>query len=156
VLSKDFKKAVGKFPTGVTVISTVYNTKLWGFTANSFVSVSLEPQLVSFCLNKNAGSFQAFFNSNYFTISILASDQAEISKNFASKSEDKFANIDYKLTNDTKIPLIMGAVCHIECSKFEQFECGDHVIFVGEVANAEINDNKSPLVYFAKSYTELG
>ena len=153
--SEEFKKAVGKFPTGVTVISATHDNKLWGFTANSFVSVSLEPKLISFCLSKSAGSFPAFNSVRHFTISILASDQEEISKNFARKAEDKFKNIDYTFTNDTKIPLITGAVCDIECSKFEQFECGDHVIFVGEVTKTEVDQNKSPLVYFAKSYREL-
>lgn len=153
--SEEFKQAVGKFPTGVTVISTLHANKLWGFTANSFVSVSLEPQLVSFCHGKNAGSFHAFNNAKYFTISILASDQSGISKNFARQAEDKFENIDYKLTHDTRIPLITGAVCHIECSKFKQFECGDHVIFIGEVTKITVDKDKSPLVYFAKSYREL-
>lgn len=152
---EEFKKAVGKFPTGVTVISTNHGGKLWGFTANSFVSVSLDPQLVSFSLSKKAGSFEAFSSAEYFAVNILASDQAEISKHFAHKSADKFANARYKLSAEKALPLIEGAVCYIQCSKFKQFECGDHFMFIGEVIKAETDEAKSPLVYFAKSYREL-
>jgi flavin reductase (DIM6/NTAB) family NADH-FMN oxidoreductase RutF len=152
---EEFKKAVGKFPTGVTVISTNHGGKLWGFTANSFVSVSLDPQLISFSLSKKAGSFSAFSNAEYFLVNILASDQAEISKHFAHKSDDKFANIDYRLSSGKSLPLINGSVCYIECSKFKQLECGDHVMFIGEVLKAETDEEKSPLVYFAKTYREL-
>lgn len=152
---EEFKKAVGKFPTGVTVISTNHGGKLSGFTANSFVSVSLDPQLVSFSLSKRAGSFEAFSSAEYFAVNILACDQAGVSKHFAHKSDNKFENIRYKLSKEKFLPLIDGAVCYIQCSRFRQFECGDHFMFIGEVIKAETDEKKSPLVYFAKSYREL-
>lgn len=151
---EEFKKSVGKFPTGVTIISTLYNSMMWGFTANSFVSVSLTPSLVSFCLSKNSGSFLAFNNSNHFAISILASDQAFVAKHFATKISDKFSSIEYQ-AGFFGSPLIQGSVCHIECSKYDQFECGDHVIFIGEVKQTKTDEKKLPLVYFAKSYQSI-
>ena len=153
--NEEFKEAVGEFPTGITVISTCYDKKLWGFTANSFVSVSLTPPLVSFCLNKESRSFDAFHKTEYFAINILASDQASTSKHFAHKGVDKFLNIQHELSNLFGNPLISGAICFIECQKYKQFECGDHVIFVGEVVRTQINQSKSPLLYFAKSYKEI-
>jgi len=155
VHNEEFKEAVGKFPTGVTVISTVDDNKLWGFTANSFVSVSLKPSLISFCLNIESGSFQAFNQAENFAISILASDQADISKHFAHKGIDKFSNIKHEVSNSSGVPLVTGAVCFIECKKYKQFECGDHMIFVGEVIKTKIDQTKFPLVYFAKSYKEI-
>ncbi len=152
---EEFKQAAGKFPTGVCVITTSFNDLLWGFTANSFVSVSLVPPLVSFCLNKEAGSFRAFSSSKYFSINILASDQQEIAKRFAHSLPDKFANVDYKLGTESKTPLITGATSFIECRKIKEFECGDHFIFVGEVLQINIEKTKSPLLYFAKSYREM-
>lgn len=155
VRSEEFKEAVGKFPTGVAIISTANNGNLWGFTANSFVSVSLSPPLVSFCLDKESGSFEAFSRAEYFAVSILANDQADIAKHFAHKSSDKFLNIDHKIMDFSGTPLVVGAVCFIECRKYNQFECGDHFIFVGEVMKTTINDKKSPLLYFAKTYQEM-
>lgn len=152
---EDFKKAVGKFPTGVCVITTSYNDLLWGFTANSFVSVSLAPPLVSFCLNKGAGSFKAFISSRYFAINILSNNQREIARQFSQSVSDKFADVDYILSAESQIPLIIGATSLIECKKFKQFECGDHYVFIGEVVKINVDESKTPLLYFAKSYREI-
>lgn len=152
---EEFKKAVGKFPTGVCVITTSFNDILWGFTANSFVSVSLAPPLVSFCLNKKAGSFDAFIGSKYFSISILSCNQQEMAKQFSRSIPDKFTNVDYQLGAESKTPLITGAASFIQCKKFKELECGDHFIFIGEVVQIAVDENKSPLLYFAKSYREM-
>ncbi len=153
--SKEFKEAVGKFPTGITVISTAYNNKLWGFTANSFVSVSLSPFLVSFCINKQAGSVEAFKSADHFAISVLSEDQSDISNHFASYKEDKFAEIRHDIGDASKVPLVFGAVSFIECKKYNMFECGDHFIFVGEVIATKVDKTKSPLLYFARSYLNI-
>lgn len=152
---EDFKKAVGKFPTGVCVITTSFNDILWGFTANSFVSVSLAPPLVSFCLNKEAGSFKAFVGSKHFAVNILASDQQEIAKQFSHSLSNKFVNVDYKLSEELQTPLISGVTSLIECKKFKEFECGDHFIFISEVVRINVDESKAPLLYFAKSYREM-
>ncbi len=151
----EFKNAVGKFPTGICVITTNHEDKLYGFTANSFASVSLSPALISFCLSKEAGSFDAFFNNHFFCINILASDQSDVANHFATKNIDKFQNIDYKLSANNKLPIINGALSVLECSKFKAFECGDHYIFVGEVQNAAAKDGKDPLLYYGKSYKNI-
>ena len=153
--NEKFKLAVGKCPTGVTVVSTSWDSKLWGFTANSFASVSLTPPVISFCLNKESGSFGAFLKTKYFAVNILASDQVEISKHFANNGFNKFKNIHYRIGYFSKSPLISGTVCTIECKKYNKFECGDHFIFVGEVVKTKINEKKLPLLYFARSYPEF-
>lgn len=153
--SEEFKAAVGKFPTGVTVVSTFFDDKLWGFTANSFTSVSLEPRLISFCLDKEASSFPVFKETSYFSVSVLSSNQSDISKHFASRISDKFRSIEYEIGEYSNSPLISGAISFIECKKYNQFECGDHFIFIGEVGKAVIDETKSPLLYYAKSYTGL-
>jgi 3-hydroxy-9,10-secoandrosta-1,3,5(10)-triene-9,17-dione monooxygenase reductase component len=150
---EEFKAAVGKFPTGVAVVSTKFQDQLCGFTSNTFTSVSLEPSLVSFCLDKKAGSIGAFLRSDHFGISILSADQVDISKHFASKIIDKFDGINYKIASATGVPLINEAVCTIECIKYQQIECGDHYIFIGEVKKTSIDNTKAPLIYFAKSYS---
>lgn len=152
---EEFKAAAGKYPTGVTIISTEYNGQLYGFTANSFTSVSLEPKLISFCLNIKAGSFNAFLNSKHFVINILANNQHAIASRFASSISDKFENIDYD-ESQFGIPLIKGALSFLECQKYDQIQAGDHYIFIGEVTKSTIdNSDNSPLIYFGRSYREL-
>lgn len=151
----DYKAAVGKYPTGVTVISTIYNKIEFGFTANSFTSVSLEPPIVSFCLNVKAGSIEAFKKSSFFTASILAFDQGGISDHFASHIENKFEGIDYYYGANSNCPIINGAVSYIECKKLNMFEAGDHIIFTGEVLAVKVCNDKNPLVYFARGYRNI-
>ena len=155
MLIDDFKQSVGKFPTGVTIITTDYNDKLWGFTANSFTSVSLNPALISFCLSKNTNSIKAFNNTELFAINILSGEQASLSQHFANSKIDKFADIDYIIGKHSKAPLLLETISYIECKKYSQYECGDHVIFIGEVVNVFIDHTKSPLLYYAKSYREI-
>lgn len=155
--SREFKAAVGKYPTGISVISTKHNDKFYGFTANTFTSVSLEPALISFCLNIKAGSFDAFLNAKYFAVNILSSDQVDIAIRFASSNANKFENIDFT-ENSFDIPLISNVLSCIECEKYKQIECGDHYIFIGSVLKVKVNndlDGSTPLIYYGKSYKEL-
>ena len=69
--SDEFKAAVGKYPTGITIVSTKHDNRFYGFTANSFTSVSLDPALISFCLNVKSASFDAFFNTKFDKINYL-------------------------------------------------------------------------------------
>ncbi|WPY01371.1 Flavin reductase family domain protein [Candidatus Trichorickettsia mobilis] len=146
---------MGCLPTGITVVSTNYERQLLGFTANSFTSVSLSPPLILFCLNKNAGSIAAFQSSSVFAISILAANQVEISKHFSTSQPNKFSSINYQIGKITSCPLIIDAVCWVECKKYQEYEGGDHLIFVGEVLNTTINNDRQPLVYFSRNYREL-
>lgn len=155
VTSQEFRQATGKFPTGVTIITTSYHNRLWGFTANSFTSVSLNPQLVSFCLYNQASSFKAFTESKYFAVSILANDQQALSIKFSNQTQNKFDSVQYTLGDYSKSPLLSGAISCIECKKYNLFDCGDHCIFIGRVQQVFINKFKSPLVYYTKSYTDL-
>ncbi len=155
VNSKQFKQALSTLATGVTVITTLYNNKLFGFTADSFTSVSLLPPLVSFCLDKKSFSISAFAGSECFAVSILAENQEDISRHFSKFNTDKFAGISYDLGQITNCPLIEGAVCHIECNKFSQYEAGDHVILIGEVISTMVNSNVKPLVHCLRQYRGL-
>lgn len=150
----DYKAVVGKYPTGVTVISTKYHETIFGFTSNSFTSVSLEPPIVSFCLNKKSGSLAAFKASEHFAVSILAFDQGDIANHFASSSIDKFGMVqNYQAISGC--PIVDGAVSYVDCKKLNMFEVGDHVIFTGEALEVKICNDKKPLLYFARSYNSL-
>ena len=153
--NEEFKEAVGRFLTGITIITTSHGGKLCGFTANSFTSVSLSPMLVSFCLNKESGSFDAFKATKHFSINILAEDQAEISRHFAKSGDNKFSEVNYEISSITGTPLISEAASFIECEKYNEFECGDHFIFIGKAIVTKVDKTKSPLLYFEKSYFSI-
>ena len=150
-----FKTALSKMPTGVTVISTSYDEELFGFTSNSFASVSLQPSLISFCLEKSARSITAFSSTTHFTVSILNEYQKDISKHFAAHIEDKFQAFPYQLSKYSQCPFIEGALCWLECKKVTQYEGGDHLIFIGEVIDTIINKEQNPLIYFEKEYRSI-
>jgi flavin reductase (DIM6/NTAB) family NADH-FMN oxidoreductase RutF len=155
VNESDFKKSLSKLAAGVSVIATNDQDRLFGFTASSLTSVSLKPPLVSFCLNKDATSLSAFNSSKFFSVSILAEKHEEISKHFANHLEDKFAQFDYHLGAFSNCPLIEGAITWLECEKVQEFVVGDHIIFIGEVKTAEVNNDLNPLIYYARNYRRL-
>jgi flavin reductase (DIM6/NTAB) family NADH-FMN oxidoreductase RutF len=148
----EYKAAVGKFPTGVTVISTNFGGEMLGFTANSFTSVSLNPPIVSFCLDKKAGSLEGFKGSTHFAVNILASDQKDISMHFASKVKNKFEGINHFVSESSNCPILQGVASYIECKTQNVFDCGDHFIFTGQALAVKVFDDKAPLIYFARNY----
>ena len=114
---KDFRRALSQFPTGVTVITTLdAEGNPVGVTASSFNSVSLDPTLVLWSIDKGAHSLAAFEKAEHFAVNILGRDQVATSNNFASRGQDKFANIDYSIfiflepniVNKTNITLTGG------------------------------------------------
>ena len=112
---KILRNCFGKFATGITVITALApdGTKI-GLTVNSFSSLSLEPPLVLWSLDKKSKSLSAFIAATHFAINVLASDQMDISNNFARTSDDKFNNI--KLSESKyDLPLLSGTVAHLEC-----------------------------------------
>ena len=95
--ARAFRNALGRFPTGITVITTLGpNDKPEGLTANSFGAVSLEPALVQWCLGKNAPSLPVFKDCTHFAINVLKEDQRDISNRFATPAEDKFAGVEWR------------------------------------------------------------
>jgi flavin reductase (DIM6/NTAB) family NADH-FMN oxidoreductase RutF len=155
VNAREFKESLSKLATGVSIIATKSEDKFFGFTASSLASVSLEPPLISFCLNKNAASLSAFAKCDVFSVSILAENQEEISRHFASHLDDKFAGIKYHLGATYDCPLIEHAICWLECEKVQEFSTGDHIIFIGVVKTSKINNDLNPLVYYARNYRHL-
>lgn len=147
-----FKRAVGSFATGVTVVTTRgADDRLLAFTANSFTSVSLDPPLVLICLNRRAPSMAGFAIGRAFVVNILAADQQRLSGHFARPSDDKLAGIEHRLT-DTGIPVLTGTHATLECRLEHWFHGGDHVILVGRVEAVDSADNE-PLVFHRSRYT---
>ena len=151
----EFRKALGMFATGVTIV-TARGTDgtLVGLTASSFNSVSLEPPLVLWSLSRAAGSMPTISSGSHYAINILAADQRALAERFASRGTDRFAGVAFT-EGIAGAPLIDGAVATFECFNRSRYDEGDHVIFVGEVERCSHREGASPLLYHGgKFYTE--
>lgn len=148
-----FKLAMSHFASGVTIVTTEHDGRRYGMTVASFASLSLHPPLVLVCIEKSVKTHDAIIAAQQFGVSILASDQSEISNRFASRSDDKFTGTEIT-TGALGLPLISGALTTLECRVREQLAGGDHTIFVGEVAEAETREG-APLLYFRSGYRSL-
>ena len=147
----DFRKALGMFATGVTIVTTraADGTPI-GLTANSFNAVSLEPRLVLWSLAKSARSLAAFRSAAFWNVHVLSADQEKLSNRFARSGEDKFADVALD-TGVTDAPLLRGCSARFQCRTFFVYEGGDHVIFLGEVIRYD-RDSAPPLLYLTGRY----
>jgi len=155
VSEEQFKSALGRFASGVTIVTTTdESNNPVGLTVTAFASVSLRPPLVLVCIDKGANTHSWFSLKSPFVVNILAEGQDAISSVFASKSvENRFAEVRYKL-NQHKVPVLDGCLASLECQVGSFYEAGDHTIFVGAVLDATVRDGK-PLLYFANQYGRL-
>jgi 3-hydroxy-9,10-secoandrosta-1,3,5(10)-triene-9,17-dione monooxygenase reductase component len=148
-----YRKVLGHFPTGVTVVASMVDGRAVGLAIGSFFSISLEPPLVGFCVADTSSTWPQMSAIGSFGVSVLAEDQHETSGRFASKSEDKFEGISWDPAPVTGSPLIHGAVAHIDCELHDQVVEGDHVIVVGLVRSLDLHrDDVGPLLFFKGSY----
>jgi flavin reductase (DIM6/NTAB) family NADH-FMN oxidoreductase RutF len=148
-----FRQAMSQFASGVTVVTTAHDGELYGMTVASFASLSLAPPLVLICVGRNMQTHGAIAAAKRFGVSILSLDQQDLSGRFASRIDDKFAGVDYRM-GTLGVPILDGALCTLECSLHNQLDGGDHSIFVGLVEQAQTGEG-APLVYFRSGYREL-
>ncbi len=151
-----FREAMGRFATGVTVVTTRDSAGgNCGVTVNSFASVSLDPPLVLFCLDRAAMSFDIFGGAARFAINFLAADQQTLSVRFSTPTADKWNGVDYDLW-PSEVPVLKGCLANLGCLKEAVHEGGDHVIIVGRVETLQTDSEKSPLVYYQSGYRQIG
>jgi flavin reductase (DIM6/NTAB) family NADH-FMN oxidoreductase RutF len=153
--SRAFRKALGAFATGVTVITTRDEDGTpRGFTANSFTSVSLDPPLILVCVAHSASSSAVFARSKHFAVTVLSHVQKPVSTLFASKASDKFAQASW-YPGQTGCPVIEGGVAWFDCVRENTIKAGDHFILIGRViAFGETADQ--PLGYCRGAYVDFG
>jgi flavin reductase (DIM6/NTAB) family NADH-FMN oxidoreductase RutF len=125
-----------------------------GMTANSLVSVSLQPPLVSVCVEHTAEMHDLLLRTREFVVNVLESGQEELSRRFAVKQEHRFDGVGYHLGPEGQV-LIDGALAHIECERYAQYPGGDHTIVVGRVIGGSTREGR-PLLYYRGGYATLG
>lgn len=158
----DYRRVVGRFATGVTVVTTAIpgprpgTVERHAMTCNSFTSVSLEPLLVLFCAEKIARFSDAVLSSGRWAVSVLARGQEEISRHFAARGRDlasQFDGVAHTPGPVTGAPVLTGAVAAIECRTVSTTDAGDHTVVVGEVLGLWLPDPQAePLLYYSGRY----
>jgi flavin reductase (DIM6/NTAB) family NADH-FMN oxidoreductase RutF len=150
-----YRAVMGAFPTGVTVMTALAGEgERCGVTASSFNTVSLDPPLILWSLGLKAPSLELFRQAGHFAVNVLGEGQKETALQFARPAADKFAGVEC-FAGLTGVPLIRGALAHIECRVWSRYPGGDHEIMLGEVVSLARGDGK-PLVFAAGAFHGLG
>jgi flavin reductase (DIM6/NTAB) family NADH-FMN oxidoreductase RutF len=144
---------MGRFATGVTVVTTRVGEDLAGMTANAVASLSLNPPLVLVCVDKRAAFLSALKDSRAFAMNILSEEQEALSRRFAQKGPKEFTDIPLT-TAVTGSPIFAEALAWLDCKVVEIHPGGDHEIFLGEILAGESRDVR-PLLYFSGNYAKL-
>lgn len=147
-----FREVLGSYPTGVCVISALDSQgNPAGMVVGTFTSVSLDPPLVGFLPDKNSSSWPKIEQAGQFCVNVLASDQQDVCRQLASKSPDKFAQVDYALSANN-LPVIADAIARIECRIHSVSDAGDHLFVLGEVLNLETTRDDDPMLFHRGRY----
>ena len=149
--SAKFRQVLGHFPTGVTVITSMHEDTPVGLAVGSFASLSLEPPQVLFCPGKQSSTWPKIQQSGAFCVNILAEDQEDVCRVFASSAADKFAEVGWKKSGNGS-PIIDGVLAYVDCSVADVVEAGDHYVVIGAVHDLEVRHEGGPLLFFRGGY----
>jgi flavin reductase (DIM6/NTAB) family NADH-FMN oxidoreductase RutF len=153
---RGFRDALSHFPSGITIVSGVDGGEPVGFTCQSFYSVSVDPPLVSFSVQKTSSSYPRIKPGGRFCVNVLAHDQQHVSNQFARSGTDKWARIAWHHSASGN-PVIEDTVMWLDCTTWAEHDAGDHWIVIGEVQ--ETSDQQwhhgDPLLFFQGAYRQL-
>lgn len=145
------RQALGRFATGITVITTRAGSgQPMGMTANSFSSVSLDPPMVLWSLRRQSPSLPAFLEAGCFAVNVLSAEQGSLSRHFATPVADKFEGVMWE-PGHGGCPLLPGSLASFECDTHQVVEAGDHLILIGLVRHVTHRDG-TPLVFHGGKY----
>ncbi len=149
-----FKSVLGNFASGVVLVTAMLDGEPVGLTAQSFMSLSLDPPLVMFCPAKSSKSWPKIRRAKHFAANILSEGQQHLSSQFARSGGDKFAGVAWQ-PGPSGAPLVEGVLAHIDCTIDAVHDGGDHDIVVGRVLHLDAETDKKPLVFFRSAFSNL-
>lgn len=152
--SSRFRQVLGHFCTGIVIVTAADDDGPVGLTCQSFSSLSLDPPLVLFCPSKSSSSWPRIKATGRFAANVLAADQEELSRRFATSGIDKFAGVGWR-PGRTGAPVLHDVLAHVECELEFVHEGGDHDIAVGRVVDLEMDHEGRPLLFFRGGYGRL-
>ena len=150
--ARRFRDVLGRFASGVTVVTAMSGGEPVGMTCQSFSSVSLDPPLVLFVPAKTSRAWPLIRRAGGFCVNVLAADQAELSNRMASRGTDKFSGVTWAPSAHTGSPVLEGALAHLDCTVHTVHEAGDHFVVIGRVQDLRAADAEDPLLFYRGGY----
>jgi flavin reductase (DIM6/NTAB) family NADH-FMN oxidoreductase RutF len=152
-----FKKTLGCWASGVTIVTSQLGAERLGMTVSAFSSVSLSPPLVLVCADKASNTNALIQKSRAFTVNVLAAGQSALSNLFADKKREaiRFDGLECE-TGATGCPRLPGALSALDCRVRDEIDAGDHIVYIALVEAAKVVGEREPLVYFRGAYKSLG
>jgi flavin reductase len=147
--AQTFRRVIGQFASGVTVITTLDGDGMRGMTANAFMSGSLEPPLCVVSVAKRARMHERLTEERRFGVTILAHDQADIANHFAGRPPHA---LGFEIVWIDGLPFLGGASAQMSAEKFTEQECGDHTLFIGRLTSMRTSPDREPLLYHSGRY----
>lgn len=147
------RRIMGRFATGVTVVTTRWQDKLWGMTANGILSLSLDPPLILVSIDRRNQMHASVTEGKCFAVNILTLDQQDVSQRFAARGYKDFDSVALT-TAETGAPVLKDALAFVDCRLVEILPGGDHDMFIGEIVAGDVGIG-DPLLFYSGSYTHL-
>jgi flavin reductase (DIM6/NTAB) family NADH-FMN oxidoreductase RutF len=158
-----FKACLGRFASGVTVVTVAGEDGDHGMTASAFSSVSMDPPLVLVCVGNDKETHGRIAAAGRFAVNILADDQVSVSNRFAGwwpQGGSKWSDLVIDRAPESGAAWLGGAIANLDCTLHAAHEAGDHTIFIGRIEHARLTDTPAdglaPLLYFHGSYRSAG
>lgn len=148
-----FRQAIGRFASGVTIVTTQVGDRLYGATVAAIASISVDPPMVMACLNRASSTGMAMRHSGKFALNILPEGADDVARKFACQNEDKFAGVDVAISA-AGYPLLEQALAHITAEVTREVEVATHIAFFGEVHEVGFRAGR-PLAYYRGRFTRL-
>jgi flavin reductase (DIM6/NTAB) family NADH-FMN oxidoreductase RutF len=150
----DFKRVLGGFCTGITIITALAYEMPAGMTCQSFSSISLDPPLVAFSPARTSTTYPLIRRTGSFAVNILADNQWDLAKRFSARGTDRWSGVSWQ-PGHTGSPILTGALAAVECVMETEHVAGDHFVAIGRVLHVRDDLERRPLLFFRSSYSEL-
>ncbi|MCZ6677796.1 MAG: flavin reductase family protein [Candidatus Poribacteria bacterium] len=147
------RQIMGRFATGVTVVTTRYGEDISGMTANAVMSLSLDPPLILVSVNKSSNIHGYLTQGKCFAVNVLTSEQEDISRRFAAPGPKDFLGLALTVA-ETGAPILADALAFVDCRLVEVVSGGDHDMFIGEPVAGDTQEG-APLIFYGGQYTQL-
>jgi flavin reductase (DIM6/NTAB) family NADH-FMN oxidoreductase RutF len=152
--TRAFRQALGHFPTGVCVVTSVFEGVALGMTVSSFNSLSLDPPLILFSIDGRAPSLPQWERARGYAVNVLAENQKDVADRFAKSRSKKWEGVTYS-AGFLDAPVLPGVAAVLECAAWARHEAGDHVLFIAEVKRFRTSPDRRPLVFSGGRYGEI-
>ncbi len=154
--ARRYRDVLGRFATGVTVVTALSGDRPVGLTCQGFMSVSLDPPLVLFSPARTSRSWPLIQSAGAYCVNFLAADQGDLSQRMATRGSDKFDGVSWQPSPETGSPVLEGTLGYVDCRIHAVHEAGDHRLVVGRVVDLATTDEREALTFYRGRYGSVG